>query len=162
MKCWTTFTAAAGKFARWKFCYNMWSQKTSICDCVHIYTYIQATSGWLCRSATRLRAGELRNFGSFPGWTKVILFSKLPTASGGHKASDSTGAAASFFEYDTAGVNLNTITVIKSTWNCISTPPYAFLAWCLIKYRDKLTIYLIQYLQVGEKYCLNCEPQSRL
>jgi len=38
-------TAAAVKLDRWKFCYNMWSQKTTICDCVHIYTYIQAISG---------------------------------------------------------------------------------------------------------------------
>jgi hypothetical protein len=37
-------TAAAGKLDSWKFCYNMWSQKTRKCDCVHIYTYIQATS----------------------------------------------------------------------------------------------------------------------
>jgi hypothetical protein len=27
----------------------------------------------------------------------------------------------------------------KNMWNCISTPPYIFMPWCLIKYRDNFT-----------------------
>jgi hypothetical protein len=28
---------------------------------------------------------------------------------------------------------------VKNTWSYISTPPYVFMAWCLVKHRDNFT-----------------------
>jgi hypothetical protein len=30
---------------------------------------------------------------------------------------------------------------VKNTWSYTSTPPYVFMAWCLVKYRDNFTLY---------------------
>jgi hypothetical protein len=34
---------------------------------------------------------------------------------------------------------------VKNAWSCTSTPQYAFMPWCLVKYRDNFTFYLILY-----------------
>jgi len=30
------------------------------------------------------------------------------------------------------------VTEVKNVWNCTFSPPYVFMAWCLIKHRDSL------------------------
>jgi len=27
-------------------------------------------------------------------------------------------------------------------WSCTSTPPYVFMAWCLVKHRNDFTFYI--------------------
>jgi hypothetical protein len=31
---------------------------------------------------------------------------------------------------------------VKKTWTYTSTPPYVFMAWCLVKHRENFTFYL--------------------
>jgi hypothetical protein len=31
---------------------------------------------------------------------------------------------------------------VNIAWRCISTPPYAFMAWCLVKEKVKVKLYL--------------------
>jgi hypothetical protein len=31
---------------------------------------------------------------------------------------------------------------VKNAWSYTSTPEYVFMAWCLVKHRDKFTFYL--------------------
>jgi hypothetical protein len=35
----------------------------------------------------------------------------------------------------------------KNVWSYTSTPPYFFMAWCLVKHRDNFTFYLYLYCQ---------------
>jgi hypothetical protein len=35
---------------------------------------------------------------------------------------------------------------VKKEWSYTSTPPYAFMAWCLVKFKDKFTSYLWRYM----------------
>jgi hypothetical protein len=34
---------------------------------------------------------------------------------------------------------------VKNAWSYTSTPPYVFIAWCLVKHRDNFTFYLLNY-----------------
>jgi hypothetical protein len=41
---------------------------------------------------------------------------------------------------------------VKNTWGCTSTPPYAFMTWCLIKHRDNFTFHLTFLLNFSSSY----------
>jgi hypothetical protein len=32
---------------------------------------------------------------------------------------------------------------VKNAWSCTSTPPYVFMAWCLVKHRDNFTFFYL-------------------
>jgi hypothetical protein len=48
-------------------------------------------------------------------------------------------------------VNLPSVSEINKDWNYIATPPYIFMAYCLIKYRDGDT-YTIYEIEVSTSY----------
>jgi hypothetical protein len=42
---------------------------------------------------------------------------------------------------------------VKNAWSYISTPQYAFMAWCLVKHRDNFTF---TYYKTGWKVWTGC------
>jgi hypothetical protein len=84
---------------------------------------------------TRLRAGR-------PGfdYRQDRIHCCFQTHSGAHPASCTLGTAFISSGVERPGReadhSLPSSAAIKNTWSCTSTPPYIYMAWCLVYHRD--------------------------
>jgi hypothetical protein len=73
------------------------------------------------------------------------LHHRVQNGSGAHPASYPMGTKGSFLGGNAAGreADLRLMPRSKNVWSYISTPPYAFMAWYLVKHRDRFTFTFI-------------------
>jgi hypothetical protein len=112
-----------------------------------LYQDINEEPGWLSRYNVWLLAGRPRGRSSSPGRGRIFLFptSSRPVLGPSQPPIQwvlgvlSLGVKRPAREADHSPP---TSAEVKKTWISISTPPYAFMAQCLIKHRGNFTFYL--------------------
>jgi hypothetical protein len=74
------------------------------------------------------------------------LHHRVQNGSGAHPASYTMGTRDSFPGVKRPGREADhsppSSAEVKNAWSYISTPQYAFMAWCLVKHMDNFTFYL--------------------
>jgi len=98
---------------------------------------------------TRLRAGR-PGFDSRQG-LGIFFRHRVQTYPGAHSASFPVGSGALTLGVKRRGHeadhSIPSTAEVKYAWSYISTLPYAFMAWCLVEYRDNSTFYLCLYYE---------------
>jgi hypothetical protein len=72
---------------------------------------------------------------------KFYRHHRVQTGSGAHPASYPTGTGGSFPRSKAAEAYHSppSNAEVENAWSYTSTPPYVYMAWCLVKYRDNFT-----------------------
>jgi hypothetical protein len=87
----------------------------------------------------------------FPaGAGNFSLQHNVKNGSGAHPASYPMGTRGSFSGGKSAGREADHTSIsaeVKNVWSYTSTPPYVFVAWCLVKHRDNFAFTFTFYLE---------------
>jgi hypothetical protein len=137
---------------RWSY---VWRDKFYI---LCLFSFNEHINCWMQGSSVsvviRLQAGRPR----FDSWRRhrrnSFLRHRVQTGSGLHPASYLMGTGGSFAGNKAAGSWSWQLTPssaeVKNSWSYTSTPTYVFIAWCLVKYVDK--IYLSSQVLNGVRW----------
>jgi hypothetical protein len=97
----------------------------------------------------------------FPsGVGNFSLRNRVQTGSGAHRTSFPMGTGG-FFPRGKAAGSIHLVSKSKNVWSCTSTPPYVFMAWCLVKHRDFTLLYFTQ-IRPRSGLCIFTTTSSRV
>jgi hypothetical protein len=94
-------------------------------------------------TAIRPRAGRSR-FYFLAGAGNLSLRHHVQNDSGAHQISFSVYRFSPWVQSGRVDHSPPSNEDDKNPWRYTSTPQYVFMAWCIVKHRDKFTLYLVQ------------------